>query len=546
MLSPEIRCVVGIDVAKCAHVVCAMEAPSGTVRLTSTPVPATAAGHAQLLGWLGTWAEGEPPRRLSGLESTGSLWEPLYDALTQAGYAVLLLNPHQTASWASSLGLRAKTDGIDAHTLARGLLAGWARASTVPDETIQALRTLTRARRDLVASQSAARQRLHDELVPVFPDLVGQLPEHADLGAPAVVRLLSVSSSAHALAQAPLDDLSRVLEAVSERRWGQTQALALQELAQHSTASTRAVAARAVVVRTLALHLLDLHARVAELEAALAALLRADPPSQRLQGQVPGLGPLWTATIRAELGDVARFSQVDQVVAYAGLEPRTHDSGRYAGQRRLSKRGPGVLRHALSMATLVAVRFRPEWHAPYQRLLDRGRAKKEALTMLSRKLLKVISHLPSAAYWCLLRSRAHLPCPASGAGLTAGYELFLVGVAISALERLAIANVNALHCTSARLDVAGAGGAYREAPHIDPRLDRGQRHNGADDIPRAHACHYAHGLGRFVGESEGVGPTHLPTMPTHRRDLQRRHARTREVFRRARAHAGRVNPVSFG
>src|SRR5262245_6185576 len=30
------------------------------------------------------------------------------------------------------------------------------------------------------------------------------------------------------------------------------------------------------------------------------------------------------------------------------------------------------------MATLVAVRFRPEWQARYQRLLDRGRAKKEA------------------------------------------------------------------------------------------------------------------------------------------------------------------------
>jgi transposase len=393
MLSPAIRCVVGIDVAKSAHVVCALEAPSGAVRLKSAPIPATAAGHAQLLAWLQEWAEGEPARLLIGLESTGSLWEPLYDALTQAGYAALLLNPHQTASWAASLGLRAKTDGIDAHTLARGLLAGWARASSVPDETVQALRTLTRTRRDLVESQSAARQRLHDELVTVFPELVSHLPEHADLGAPAVLRLLSVYHSAQALAQAPLDDLARTLHEVSAGRWSRSHAEALQAVARRSTASTRAVAARALVVRTLALHLLDLHARVAELEAALAQTLRTDPPSQRLQGQVPGLGPLWTATLRAELGDVSRFTRVDQVVAYAGLEPRTHDSGRFAGQRRLSKRGPGALRHALYMATLVAVRFRPEWQARYQRLLDRGRAKKEALTLLSRKLLKVVFHL---------------------------------------------------------------------------------------------------------------------------------------------------------
>jgi hypothetical protein len=42
---------------------------------------------------------------------------------------------------------------------------------------------------------------------------------------------------------------------------------------------------------------------------------------------------------------------------------------------------------------VVAVRFAPEWRTRYQRLLDRGRAKKEALTILSRVLLKVIFHL---------------------------------------------------------------------------------------------------------------------------------------------------------
>src|SRR5262249_43939441 len=92
-------------------------------------------------------------------------------------------------------------------------------------------------------------------------------------------------------------------------------------------------------------------------------------------------------------GAAARGVGVGQRVASAGVEPRPHEGGRFAGQRRLSKRGPGALRHALYMATLVAVRFRPEWQARYHRLLDRGRAKKEALTLLSRKLLKVLSHL---------------------------------------------------------------------------------------------------------------------------------------------------------
>jgi len=216
--------------------------------------------------------------------------------------------------------VRAKTDGIDAHTLARGLLAGWARASTVPDETVQALQALTRARRDRVQSQRPARQRLHDELVLVVPELASHLPDRTDLGAPAIRRLLGHDSSAQAqalaqaLAQAPLDAVSQVLREASGQRWARTQAQALQTLAQQSAASTRALAARGVVVRTLAVHLLDLHVRLEEVTAALADLLRDDAAGRRWQ-EIPGSGPQHAATMRAELGDISRFSRGDQAMA---------------------------------------------------------------------------------------------------------------------------------------------------------------------------------------------------------------------------------------
>jgi transposase len=392
-LAPEIRCVVGIDVAKQAHMVCALEAPSGAVRHKASRIEASAEGHAQLRAWLASW--GTPEAILLGLEATGPLWEPLYDDLTQAGYTVLLLNPRQTASWAASLGLRAKTDGLDAATLARGLLAGLARASTLPSEAVQALRALTRARRDLIQSRTAARQRLHDELVVLFPEVVRflpRLPGRSDLGQPAVLQLLSRYNSAQVVAQVSLDELTGALEQLSAGRWGPSEAQALQALARQSTASSRAVAARSLVARTLALHLLDLQARIAELEAAIAALLRQDVEGQLLQ-QIPGIGEKGAATIRAELGDASRFQRIDEVVAYAGLDPRTRQSGAFVGQKRLSKRGPGALRHALYLAAFVAARCSPEWRGRYQRLRDRGRAKKVAYTILARALLRVTYHL---------------------------------------------------------------------------------------------------------------------------------------------------------
>jgi len=393
MLAPEIRCVVGIDIAKQAQVVCAVEVPSGRVRHKPSRIEASAEGYAQLRAWLESW--GSQETILLGLEATGPLWEPLDDILIHAGYTVLLLNPRQTASWATSLGLRAKTDGLDAQTLARGLAAGLARASCLPSETVQALRALTRARRDLIESRTAARQRLHDELVVLFPEFVRflpTLPGRTDLGEPAVLHLLGTYSSARALADVPLEELSRVLAQVSDGRWGQSQASAVQELARRSTASSRAVAARSVVARTLAQQLLELAAHIAELEVAIVELLHDDVEGQQLQA-LPGIGPHGAATIRAELGDVSRFARVDEVVAYAGLDPRTHQSGAFIGQKHLSKRGPGALRHALYLAAFVAARCAPEWRCRYQRLLDHGRAKKEAYTILARALLRVIYHL---------------------------------------------------------------------------------------------------------------------------------------------------------
>jgi hypothetical protein len=50
-----IECIVGIDVAKQAHVVCALEAPSGALRHKPSVIEATAEGYALLRAWLATW-----------------------------------------------------------------------------------------------------------------------------------------------------------------------------------------------------------------------------------------------------------------------------------------------------------------------------------------------------------------------------------------------------------------------------------------------------------------------------------------------------------
>src|SRR5438132_562833 len=77
-------------------------------------------------------------------ETTSRYGENLYHFLESRGYQLCLLHPRQTHQFAQQRGLRAKTDKLDATTIARGLLSGEARPGYVPTELIAIYRELVR------------------------------------------------------------------------------------------------------------------------------------------------------------------------------------------------------------------------------------------------------------------------------------------------------------------------------------------------------------------------------------------------------------------
>jgi transposase len=212
----------------------------------------------------------------------------------------------------------------------------------LPSEAVQALRALTRARRDLVESQTAARRRLQDELVVVFPELPGHTPDQCNPATPAVLHLPNTYGSAQALAAAPRADVAALLAQPSRARWGEAHAEALQEpgsghaLGREHARGRGAGGGRAHVRAPPARPA----ARIAELEAAMAAALREDADGRRLR-RVLGIGPIAAAAIRAVLGEVARFTRVDQVIAYAGWSPAPGTAARSSARRSPPSAGPG-------------------------------------------------------------------------------------------------------------------------------------------------------------------------------------------------------------
>jgi transposase len=115
-------------------------------------------------------------------------------------------------------------------------------------------------------------------------------------------------------------------------------------------------------------------------------------PSLRQQVEllksIPGIGFLTACRLVGEIRSVTAFTDVRQLVAFVGLDPTRHDSGRSVrGSRAISRQGRAALRAALYMPALVAKKHNPVLRPFAQQLEARGKTSKQVTTAVMRKLL---------------------------------------------------------------------------------------------------------------------------------------------------------------
>lgn len=139
----------GIDVSK-AHLDYAYYGAQETGQVDNQ-----AAGIAQLVAACKTRQV-----TLVVVEATGGLEMPVVAALLTAGVPTALTNPRQVRDFAKGLGKLAKTDKIDAHTLAHFGFVVKPRVYVLPAADAQALEALLTRRNQLMDILTAERLRL--------------------------------------------------------------------------------------------------------------------------------------------------------------------------------------------------------------------------------------------------------------------------------------------------------------------------------------------------------------------------------------------------
>jgi transposase len=128
--------------------------------------------------------------------------------------------------------------------------------------------------------------------------------------------------------------------------------------------------------------------QISQIEAALSALAAQDDRIPLLI-QLPGISLVTALTLLAAIGPIQRFPSASQLVGYAGLGTRIHDSGLSSRSGRITKAGRKDIRAAMVEAAQTASNTHPHWSAELERLQPRtGRNK--AIVAIARKLLVTV------------------------------------------------------------------------------------------------------------------------------------------------------------
>ena len=154
----------------------------------------------------------------------------------------------------------------------------------------------------------------------------------------------------------------------------------------------RLAIARKILKPKILSHIEWLKKEIADLDNELRQRIEDSPiwrVKDNLLQSIPGVGKVLSATLLAELPELGKLNR-RQIAALVGVAPYNRDSGKMRGKRSVWG-GRVSVRSVLYMATLVSTRFNPVITSFYQRLLEKGKAKKVAIVACMRRLLIIMN-----------------------------------------------------------------------------------------------------------------------------------------------------------
>jgi len=289
---------------------------------------------------------GENTNVLFGMEATGVYCFPLYSALKRDGYPVKLYNPIQTYGYRKMEIRKTKTDLIDSAIIADMLRYQEPPATTAIDNLVlYQLRELCRVRQRNVEKRTKCKIQFVRNLDMVWPGYGSVMKSVYGKTSTALLNQYSVPSN---VAAEPFEDIYALIKQVSRSQITRERAEEIYNHAGNTLTTPEIDSIVSIEIKTLISEIEMYDVQIQALEKKIQQLMEQVESKIRT---IPGIGNILGAMIIGEIGDINKFSSAKKLVAFAGLDPVTNQSGYFKNSTGpISKRGSPQLRSALFMA----------------------------------------------------------------------------------------------------------------------------------------------------------------------------------------------------
>ena len=305
-------------------------------------------------------------------------------------------NPKQVKKFHDSYNDLPKNDYVDSFVIADCLRFGRINKEVyMSDYRYKALQNLTRARYYAVQNLIKEKQRFMNVLFKKYSTMTQEKVFSNTFGATALA-IYDEFESAEALANMDLHELTDFIIKKGKNRFSNPDAVAkaIQKAARSSYRLPKTV--NDSVNQVLSISITSMKALESQIKAFDKAIQAQMMLLPNVLTSIPGIGPVYSAGIIAEIGDINRFESQAKLAKYAGLAWKQHQSGGFKSETtRLIPSGNRFLKYYLCEATLSLVRCDKEYNDFYHRkYIEVNRYQhKRALVLTARKFVRLVFRL---------------------------------------------------------------------------------------------------------------------------------------------------------
>jgi transposase len=400
---------VGIDVSKQTNVVRFTDSDGKTLSLFK--VPNNQDGAIMILEKLKDTIFYTDFRSVTiGMESTSIYADHLAiflrndDLLKKWNVKVHILNAKQIKKFKESYPELPKTDHVDTLIIADYLRFGRIAKEVNLDEKYIALRNLTRARFQVAQNLSREKTRFLDTLFYKFSSLDSSKVFSNTFGVTSLA-VISDFFSVDDINSMQLEDLAEFVMIKSKNKFSDPEKIAKELKAAARSSYRLSKTVNDSLNQLLAIRLVgikSLQQQIKDLDKGISSYMQLFPD---VLTSIPGIGPVYSAGILAEIADIHRFDNHAALAKYAGITWSRHQSGGFeAANTKLILSGNKYLKYyfleAANKVRLHDAEFMRYYQSKFKEVPKHQH--RRALALTARKLVRLV-------YSLLYTNRQYIP-----------------------------------------------------------------------------------------------------------------------------------------